>query len=76
MNKKLNTEQQTRKSKNAECEKAVSLRHGLGVKDLLKQKLLLESKLLKIKAKETNSVLEKQLLLAKSKIAFLRATEN
>lgn len=31
MNKKLNSEQQTRKSKNAECEKAVSLRHGLGI---------------------------------------------
>jgi len=52
------------------------LMHVLGVKDLLKQKLLLESKLLKMKAKETNSVLEKQLLLVKSKIAFLRATEN
>lgn len=28
-NKKQNTERQTRKPKNSECEKAVSLRHGL-----------------------------------------------
>ena len=35
MNKKLNSEQQTRKSKNAECEKAVSLRHGLGYRFIL-----------------------------------------
>jgi hypothetical protein len=32
MNKKQNTERQTRKTKNAECENAVSLRHGLGNK--------------------------------------------
>ncbi len=30
MNKKQNTEQQTRKTKTAESEQAVSLRHGLG----------------------------------------------
>lgn len=30
MNKKNKTEQQTQEIKNAECEKAVSLRHGLG----------------------------------------------
>lgn len=30
MDKKQNTEQQNRKTKNAECEEAVSLRHGLG----------------------------------------------
>jgi hypothetical protein len=30
MNKKQNTERQTRKAQNAECENAVSLRHGLG----------------------------------------------
>jgi len=30
MNKKLKTERQTQKTKTAECEKAVSLRHGLG----------------------------------------------
>ncbi len=37
INKKQNTERQTRKSKNAECEKAVSLRHGLGNKYFNKQ---------------------------------------
>ena len=30
MNKKLKTERQTRKTKTAVCDKAVSLRHGLG----------------------------------------------
>ncbi len=30
MNKKQKTERKTRKTKNAECERAVSLRHGLG----------------------------------------------
>lgn len=30
MNKKQKTEQQTQKPKNADCEKAVSLMHGLG----------------------------------------------
>lgn len=29
INKKQNTERKTRKAKTAECEKAVSLRHGL-----------------------------------------------
>ena len=31
MNKKQNTEQQTQETKTAECDKAVSLRHGLYV---------------------------------------------
>jgi hypothetical protein len=30
MNKKLNTERQTQRTQNAECDNAVSLRHGLG----------------------------------------------
>lgn len=39
MNKKLNTEQPTRKTKNAECEKSVSLRHGLYSKNYIIEKI-------------------------------------